>query len=138
MWRPAPRRGVRESYGAHGAAGPGWPRRHRRGASVRPDVQDGSNLREVLVAGTATALEPAGRERPAGLVCLSATRHNSLRPGHGRLVLADQLHPEDVPHELLPDALGELLEHVEGLPPVLGEGVALAVRSEVDALLAVV
>src|SRR4029453_16481726 len=92
----------------------------------------------VLLARPARAWRVAGHlaarglspGSPAGLVGVSSAGHHALRPGSGWLVLADQLHPEDVPHELLSDGLGELLEHLEGLPPILGEGVALAERPE--------
>src|SRR5439155_16158064 len=97
----------------------------------------------VLLARAARAGRVAGNLAahglgPGGLVGLPPAGHHSLRPRPGRLILADQLDPEDVAHELLPDALRELLEHVEGLAPVLGEGVALAVRPQMDALLEVV
>src|SRR4029453_9135260 len=91
----------------------------------------------VLLARPARAWRVAGHlaarglspGSPAGLVGLSSAGHHPLRPGWGGLVRADQPHPEDVPHHLLWDAWGELLKHVEAPPPILGEGVALAVRS---------
>src|SRR5947208_6446801 len=92
------------------------------------------------VAGLPALPDGLSRAAGAGGDIVPVLLH-PLDPGRRRrrrLILPHQLDPVDVLHEVLLDRLRELIEHHERLALILGEGVPLGVRTQVDPFLEIV
>src|SRR5262245_685966 len=68
-----------------------------------------------LVAGGLRRNARVGRATATPTTAVAARERHPLGPGPGRFVLTNQLHPVDVPDELVLDGVLHLLEHAERL-----------------------